>query len=50
MNESVEVALQQIEEKRYTEAYLYLEKPVISVGVSFSSDERRIVEWKITPQ
>jgi len=46
INQSVEVALKQIADKRYTEAYLSLGKPVIAVGVSFSSAERKIVEWR----
>ena len=46
MNQPAEVALKQIADKRYAECYQYLNKKVISVGVSFDYKERRIVEWK----
>ena len=46
---SADEALRQIEEKRYRERYSYLMRPGMvmhSVGISFSTSERRIAEWK----
>jgi hypothetical protein len=41
-----EVALQQIEEKRYAAPYQNDDREVIKVGVSFSTKTRTIEEWK----
>ena len=46
MNQPADVALKQIADKGYAECYQYLNKQVISVGVSFDSQQRSIVEWK----
>ncbi len=47
IDKPVEVALKQIADQRYTESYLYLNKPIIAVGVAFSSDNRQIIQWQI---
>ena len=49
VDRSAEDALQQIEERGYARKYSYLMKPemkVHKVGISFSSSEKRITEWK----
>ena len=46
---SADEALEQIETKDYGKRYAYLMKPGMAlhkVGISFSSAERRIAEWK----
>ena len=40
-------ALQQIEERGYAEKYQQDGRPVVMVGISFSSTERNITEWKM---
>ena len=45
---SVDEALAQIEQKKYADAYTADSRPVVKVGVSFSSAERNITDWKTT--
>ena len=40
-------ALSQIEEKKYAEPFAADPRKIVKVGVSFSSKEKNIVEWKI---
>ena len=49
VDRSAEEALGQIEERGYAKKYSYLMRPetkIHKVGISFSSAERRITEWK----
>lgn len=45
-NKSADEALQQIDERGYADKYLLDGRPVTKVGISFSSEERNITEWK----
>ena len=45
-DETVEAALQQIEERGYADKYRADGRPVVKIGISFSSEERNIVDWK----
>lgn len=46
LDQSTEAALEQIRSKRYHEAFWNLGKPVIGVGVNFSSQTKNIESWK----
>ena len=49
VDKSADEALGQIEEKGYVDKYSYLMKPGMAmhkVGISFSSSERKIADWK----
>ena len=46
---SSDEALRQIDEKGYAEKYRLDGRPVTVVGLSFSSEERNIIEWKCLP-
>ncbi|MCS7035842.1 MAG: PD-(D/E)XK nuclease domain-containing protein, partial [Saprospiraceae bacterium] len=45
LDEPAEAALEQIRQKRYYEAWWHLGKPVVGVGVQFSSQKRNIERW-----
>lgn len=45
LDESAAAALKQIRQKRYHEAFWNLGKPVVGIGVNFSSQTRNIEEW-----
>ncbi|MCS7035761.1 MAG: PD-(D/E)XK nuclease domain-containing protein, partial [Saprospiraceae bacterium] len=45
LDEPAEVALEQIRQKRYYEAWWHLGKPVVGVGVQLSSQTRNIERW-----
>ncbi len=47
LDQGADVALTQIREKRYHEAFWKLGKPLVGVGVSFSSATGNIVEWEM---
>ena len=47
-NHSAQDALDQINAKGYAEKYRLDGRPIIKVGIAFSSEERNIVEWKAT--
>lgn len=47
LDKSAEEALRQIREKGYLAPYVDSPKEKIAVGVNFSSEERRVVEWKV---
>ena len=49
-NDTAEVALAQIEAKGYAEKYRLDGRPVVKVGIAFSSEERNITEWKSIQQ
>lgn len=44
---SAQEALDQIEQQGYAEPYLADKRQLIKVGVSFSSEKKNIVEWKV---
>ena len=43
---SADDALAQIQEKKYADTFAADSRPVVCVGVNFSSAERNITEWK----
>ena len=45
-DDTVESALQQINERGYDEKYRMDDRPLVKVGISFSSAERNITDWK----
>jgi hypothetical protein len=46
LNQSADVALQQIHDKQYYLPYQHRGKPIVLFGVSFDIAQRNIVEWK----
>lgn len=50
VDESAEKALAQIDEMGYAEPYLNDGRPVVKIGVNFSSAERTIEGWKTEPR
>ncbi|MCQ2195514.1 MAG: ATP-binding protein, partial [Paludibacteraceae bacterium] len=46
-DESAEIALAQIDEKRYAKKISAPGKAVVKIGANFSTKERNIVEWKV---
>lgn len=47
LDESAEIALAQIRRKEYYQAFWSKGKPVVGIGVNFSSATRNIEEWKV---
>jgi len=47
LDESAEAALAQIRRKKYYQAYWLKEKPVVGIGVNFSSRTKNIEDWKV---
>lgn len=47
VDESAQVALNQINEKGYADPYLNDGRPIVKIGVNFSSEERTIEGWKV---
>ena len=47
IDQSAGVALQQIEEKQYAAAFMGDNRRVFKIGINFSSETRRMTEWKI---
>lgn len=45
LDQSAQVALEQIKQKRYYQAYWNVGKPVVGVGVNFSSKSKNIEGW-----
>lgn len=46
LDQSASAALEQIRQKRYYQSFWNLGKPVVGVGVNFSSKTKNIVDWK----
>ena len=46
LNKSAQEALNYIYKQQYLVPYLHTEKELIAVGISFSSETKKIVEWK----
>ena len=49
IDQSAHVALQQIEEKQYAKPFEGDGRTIYKIGVSFSSETRRMTEWEIAP-
>ena len=47
LDESADAALAQIREKGYAEKYLTSGKSVLAMGINFSSEEKKVSEWKM---
>ena len=47
IDQSADMALQQIEEKQYAKPFEGDGRTIYKVGVNFSSETRRMTEWKI---
>ncbi len=50
IDQSANAALQQIEQKQYAAAFAGDHRRLYKIGVSFSSETRRVNEWKIAQQ
>ncbi|MEZ4988637.1 MAG: AAA family ATPase, partial [Saprospiraceae bacterium] len=46
LDESAAAALEQIRRKQYYQAFWQLGKPVVGVGINFSSETKNIADWK----
>ncbi|MFK7979873.1 MAG: PD-(D/E)XK nuclease domain-containing protein [Saprospiraceae bacterium] len=46
LDESADLALQQIQTKDYAAKYQSLDKPIVGLGINFSSTSKSIDEWK----
>lgn len=47
LNDTVDEAIKQIEEKKYADPYLQKGKKLILIGVAFDMEKRNIQEWKM---
>jgi hypothetical protein len=47
IDQSAEVALQQIDEKQYAKPFEGDGRTIYKIGINFSSETRRMTEWKI---
>ena len=48
IDQSADVALQQIEDKQYAKPFEGDGRTIFKIGVSFSNQTRRVAEWKIS--
>ncbi len=46
-NQSADVALQQIKDKGYDQAYLQRGKKLILIGINFDTEQRNVAEWRV---
>jgi hypothetical protein len=46
LDQSAEIALNQIRRKEYHQAFWHLGKPVTGLGINFSSVAKNIEDWK----
>jgi len=46
LDESADLAVQQIQEKGYAEKYQSLEKEIVGLGINFSSTTKSVEDWK----
>ncbi len=49
LDESAEIALQQIRQQRYGSKYLSRGKEVLALGINFSSEQKAVAGWKLMP-
>ena len=47
LDQSADIALQQIEDKQYAKPFEGDGRTIYKIGVNFSSETRRMTEWKI---
>lgn len=47
IDQSADIALQQIEDKQYAAAFKGDSRRIFKIGINFSSETRRMTEWKI---
>jgi hypothetical protein len=47
VDQSADTALRQIEEKQYAAPFAHDPRTLYKIGINFSSESRRITEWKI---
>ena len=47
IDQSADIALQQIEDKQYAKPFEGDGRTIYKIGVSFSSETRRLTEWKV---
>ena len=47
LDKSPQEAIEQIKNKRYYQSVWHLGKPVVAVGVKFSSQTKNIEEWEV---
>ena len=47
IDNSADAALQQIEEKGYAKPFVNDQRKLFRIGVSFSTENRRIEDWKV---
>lgn len=47
LNQSADIALQQIEDKQYAKPFAMDARKLYKIGINFSTDTRRIDDWKI---
>lgn len=46
LDESADAAIQQIKQKNYAAKYQDQNKPIIGIGINFSSESKSVVDWK----
>jgi len=46
-NQSADLAIQQIQEKRYADPYQPGGKKIVLIGINFDPEKRNLAEWKI---
>ncbi len=46
-NQSAEIALQQIKDKKYVEKYRDSGKKILLMGINFNKEQRNLEEWKV---
>jgi hypothetical protein len=49
-NQSAEKALNQIEEKNYSEKYIIKEKEIVLIGINFDTDKRNVEDYLVSPE
>lgn len=47
LNQSADIALQQIEDKQYAKPFAMDARKLFKIGINFSTETRRIDDWKI---
>ena len=47
INQTAEIALEQIREKEYFQRFKHSEKKIVLIGANFDTDKRQLSDWKI---
>ena len=50
IDKSADIALQQIEDKQYAAAFAGDNRQIFKIGINFSSETRRMTEWKVSTE